>query len=116
MKLPACLVSQLRQVARHNFSNRMASLHTSAARAAAAPGDFRVESDTFGELKVPSDKYYGAQTMRSMMNFNIGGEHERMPLPVIKAFGILKKAAAIVNKEFGLDAKLADAISQAADE
>ncbi|EEC13182.1 fumarase, putative, partial [Ixodes scapularis] len=79
-------------------------------------GDFRVESDTFGELKVPSDKYYGAQTMRSMMNFNIGGEHERMPLPVIKAFGILKKAAAIVNKEFGLDAKLADAISQAADE
>lgn len=115
MKLPACLVSQLRQAARHNLTPRMAN-HGSAARAASSSGNFRVESDTFGELKVPGDKYYGAQTLRSMMNFNIGGDHERMPLPVIKAFGILKKAAAVVNKEFGLDAKLADAISQAADE
>lgn len=118
MKLPVSLVSQLRQVARHNIpQGRMALLHSSSSRTAASgSGDFRIESDTFGELKVPSDKYYGAQTMRSMLNFDIGGEHERMPLAVIKAFGILKKAAAIVNKEYGLDAKLADAISQAADE
>ena len=50
------------------------------------------------------------------MNFKIGGERERMPVPVIRAFGILKKAAAKANKEFGLDSKKADAIIQAADE
>ncbi|CAB3402808.1 unnamed protein product [Caenorhabditis bovis] len=76
----------------------------------------RKERDTFGELEVPADKYYGAQTARSKMNFKIGGIEERMPIPVIHAFGILKKAAAQVNTEFGLDKKLADAISQAADE
>lgn len=78
--------------------------------------DVRIESDTFGELKVPADKYYGAQTMRSVLNFPIGGISERMPEPVIRAMGILKKAAALVNKEFGLEARLADAISQAADD
>jgi len=78
---------------------------------------YRIEADTFGELKVPAEKYYGAQTLRSVMNFPIGDRaSERMPLPVIKAFGVLKKAAAEVNKEFGLDPVLADAISQAADE
>jgi len=77
---------------------------------------FRVEADTFGELKVPNEKYYGAQTVRSTMNFPIGGDSERMPLPVIKAFGVLKKAAAEVNTDFGLDPKLADAISKACDE
>jgi len=77
----------------------------------------RVEKDTFGELQVPNDKYYGAQTTRSVMNFPIGDRaSERMPLPVIKAFGVLKKAAAEVNTEFGLDPKVAAAISQAADE
>ena len=76
----------------------------------------RKESDTFGELEVPAEKYYGAQTKRSMLNFPIGGANERMPEPVIKAFGVLKKAAAEVNKEFGLDEKVADAISKAADE
>ena len=66
---------------------------------------------------MPNDKYYGAQTLRSVMNFPIGDRaSERMPLPLIKAFGVLKKAAAEVNKEFGLDPKVADAISQAADE
>ena len=70
-----------------------------------------------GELEVPNEKYYGAQTLRSVMNFPIGDTRsERMPLPVIKAFGVLKKAAAEVNQEFGLDAKIAGAISQAADE
>uniref|UniRef100_A0A7E4V0U9 fumarate hydratase n=1 Tax=Panagrellus redivivus TaxID=6233 RepID=A0A7E4V0U9_PANRE len=83
---------------------------------AASTGEFRVERDTFGELKVPAEKYYGAQTARSLQNFKIGGPEERMPLPVIHAFGYLKKSAAIVNQEFGLDAKVANAIIQAADE
>ncbi|MFH4982189.1 hypothetical protein AB6A40_008898 [Gnathostoma spinigerum] len=74
----------------------------------------RKERDTFGELEVPADCYYGAQTARSKMNFKIGGPEERMPIPVIHAFGYLKKAAAMVNKEFGLDPKLAGAICQAA--
>ncbi|XP_061386018.1 fumarate hydratase, mitochondrial-like [Musca vetustissima] len=78
--------------------------------------DYRIETDTFGELKVPSDKYYGAQTMRSQINFPIGGPTERMPKPVIQAMGILKKAAAEVNKEFGLDPKISEAISKAADD
>ncbi|XP_059480905.1 fumarate hydratase, mitochondrial-like isoform X2 [Neocloeon triangulifer] len=77
---------------------------------------YRLERDTFGELKVPVEKYYGAQTVRSVMNFPIGGETERMPVPVVTAMGMLKKAAALVNKEYGLDPKVADAISQAADE
>lgn len=77
---------------------------------------FRTEADTFGELKVPNDKYYGAQTVRSTINFPIGGPTERMPLPVVTAFGILKKAAALVNKDYGLDAKVADAIAKAADD
>lgn len=83
---------------------------------AASSTDYRTEKDTFGELKVPNDRYYGAQTVRSTINFPIGGEFERMPYPVITAMGILKKAAAIVNKEYGLDPKLAEAISKAADE
>eukprot|EP00063_Salmo_salar_P011872 XP_013986707.1 PREDICTED: fumarate hydratase, mitochondrial-like isoform X2 [Salmo salar] len=78
--------------------------------------EYRIEADTFGELKVPVDKYYGAQTVRSTTNFKIGGPSERMPIQVIKAFGILKRAAAEVNKDYGLDPKLADAIVQAADE
>jgi len=78
---------------------------------------YRIEADTFGELKVPAEKYYGAQTLRSVMNFPIGDRaSERMPLPVIKAFGVLKKAAAEVNKDYGLDPVIADAISKAADE
>ncbi|KAK0081858.1 hypothetical protein PV325_011446 [Microctonus aethiopoides] len=79
-------------------------------------GKFRVERDTFGELQVPADKYYGAQTLRSVMNFPIGDSFERMPYRLIVAMGILKKAAAEVNKEFGLDGKIADAISKAADD
>lgn len=78
--------------------------------------EFRIEKDTFGELKVPADKYYGAQTMRSVINFPIGGPFERMPYGIVIAMGILKKAAALVNKEFGMDAKIADAISKAADD
>uniref|UniRef100_A0A6P7F9I8 fumarate hydratase n=1 Tax=Diabrotica virgifera virgifera TaxID=50390 RepID=A0A6P7F9I8_DIAVI len=79
-------------------------------------GDHRIEKDSFGELKVPADKYYGAQTLRSVMNFPIGGEFERMPYPVISAMGVLKKAAALVNKDYGLDPKIADTIACACDE
>ncbi|OWK08537.1 FH [Cervus elaphus hippelaphus] len=82
----------------------------------ASQDSFRIEYDTFGELKVPNDKYYGAQTVRSTMNFKIGGMTERMPIPVIKAFGILKRAAAEVNQDYGLDPKIANAIMKAADE
>lgn len=77
--------------------------------------NFRIESDTMGELQVPNDKYYGAQTARSLMNFKIGGE--TMPDELIRAFGILKKAAALVNLELGLLSKeKADLIVKAADE
>ncbi|KAK3749475.1 hypothetical protein QZH41_013453 [Actinostola sp. cb2023] len=80
------------------------------------PFSTRVETDSFGEIQVPSDKYYGAQTARSKINFPIGDESERMPPPVIRAFGYLKKAAAEINKEFGLDHGVADHIMKAADE
>ncbi|XP_006019062.1 fumarate hydratase, mitochondrial [Alligator sinensis] len=82
----------------------------------ASQDTFRIEYDTFGELKVPNDKYYGAQTVRSTMNFKIGGASERMPVQVIRAFGILKRAAAEVNQDYGLDEKIANAIMKAADE
>ncbi|KAI8092544.1 fumarate hydratase [Halteromyces radiatus] len=77
---------------------------------------FRIESDTFGEIKVPADVYWGAQTQRSLENFEIGGVPERMPLDLMKAFAFQKKAAAIVNVEFGLNKQISDAIVQAADE
>jgi len=82
----------------------------------AKAGQFREERDTFGPIQVPADKYWGAQTQRSLQNFKIGGERERMPLPVVRAFGILKKAAAKSNLNYGLDPKKADAIIKAADE
>lgn len=77
--------------------------------------EFRIEKDTMGELKVPADKYYGCQTARSLMNFKIG--HDRMPLEVIRAFGVLKKAAALTNADLGvLEKEKADLISKACDE
>ncbi|MEW6411378.1 MAG: class II fumarate hydratase [Candidatus Zixiibacteriota bacterium] len=77
--------------------------------------EYRVETDTMGEIKVPADKYYGAQTARSLMNFRIGGE--RMPRELIRAFGILKKAAAQVNMQLGtLPKEKGDLIVKAADE
>lgn len=62
----------------------------------------RVETDAFGEVHVPADKYWGAQTERSLENFKINQPQDRMPPPIIKAFGILKGAAATVNMQFGL--------------
>lgn len=84
---------------------------------AAAPA-FRIEHDTFGPLQVPNNNYWGAQTQRSYQNFRIGIERERMPLALIRAFGILKKAAATVNCGMvnGLDPHLAHAITTAATE
>ena len=79
-------------------------------------GGFRIETDTMGEMKVPNDKLYGCQTARSIVNFPIGGQADKMPKQVIQAFGYLKKAAAEANIEFGLDEEIARAIQQAADE
>lgn len=84
---------------------------------AARPYATRKESDSFGPIEVPAEKYYGAQTARSLMHFDIGGTTERMPLPVIRAFGYLKRACAEVNaKHYGLDKKVAEAIVKAATE
>ncbi len=78
-------------------------------------GEVRIETDTFGPIEVDASRYWGAQTQRSLQNFKIGGE--RMPLPLVRALGIVKRAAAEVNKGNGaLDGKLADAIMAAADE
>ncbi|MFQ5959255.1 MAG: lyase family protein, partial [Alphaproteobacteria bacterium] len=75
----------------------------------------RTETDSFGPIEVPADRYWGAQTQRSLQNFRIGTD--RMPPSLVRAFGIVKKAAATVNAESGdLDQRLADAICRAADE
>ena len=75
----------------------------------------RTETDTFGPIEVAADRYWGAQTQRSVENFPIGDEH--MPVPVVRAFGIIKRAAAETNHALGiLDGKLKDAIVQAAQE
>jgi fumarate hydratase, class II len=76
---------------------------------------FRIESDSMGKIEVPSDRYYGAQTARSLIHFDIG--RDTMPPELIRAFGILKKAAALVNQDLGkLSAEKAELIVQAADE
>jgi fumarate hydratase class II len=62
----------------------------------------RTESDAFGEIQVPADRYWGAQTERSLENFRINQPQDRMPPPIVKAFGILKGAAATVNMKYGL--------------
>ncbi len=75
----------------------------------------RVETDTFGPIDVPADRYWGAQTQRSLGNFRIG--IEKMPLPLVHAYGVVKRAAAEVNMRSGkLDAKIGEAIVAAADE
>jgi fumarate hydratase class II len=76
---------------------------------------FRKEKDSMGEVEVPEDKYFGAQTQRSLNNFKIGGE--KFQRDFIRAYGIVKKAAASVNNSKGLlDSKLADAIKKASQE
>ncbi|MBO9476963.1 class II fumarate hydratase [Shimia sp. R11_0] len=77
--------------------------------------DTRTETDSFGPLEVPSEKYWGAQTQRSIMNFPIGWE--KQPVAIVRALGVIKQACAMQNKATGkLDAKIADAVIQAASE
>jgi fumarate hydratase class II len=86
------------------------------AKASPAPKSLtRIESDSMGKIEVPADRYYGAQTARSLIHFNIG--RDTMPTELIRAFGILKKAAALVNQDLGkLSPEKARWILQAADE
>lgn len=75
----------------------------------------RIEHDTMGEVRVPADKYWGAQTQRSFENFRIGCE--KMPIEIIRAFATMKKAAALANEALStLDHRRADAIAQVCDE
>ncbi len=77
--------------------------------------DTRTETDSFGPLEVPSDKYWGAQTQRSIMNFPIGWE--KQPVAIVRALGVIKQACAMQNKATGkMDAKIADAVIQASSE
>lgn len=81
--------------------------------------DYRIEHDSMGEVKVPADKYWAAQTQRSFQNFRIGVDHETMPREITHAFGILKKAAAMANSQLKpekMTAEKLDAISKACDE
>ena len=74
----------------------------------------RIEKDTFGPIEVPGDKYWGAQTQRSLQNFKIGGQ--RMPWEIITAFAVIKQSIAEVNKKNGLDSKIADQIKKISQE
>ncbi|MEM9726175.1 MAG: class II fumarate hydratase [Pseudomonadota bacterium] len=80
-----------------------------------APNKMRTETDSFGPIEVPADRYWGAQTQRSIQNFPIGWE--RQPVALVRALGVVKQAAARANKALGaLDGSVADAIDQAAGE
>ncbi|MDD2324952.1 MAG: class II fumarate hydratase [Alphaproteobacteria bacterium] len=79
------------------------------------PAQTRIETDTFGPLEVPCDRYWGAQTARSLINFKIGGE--RMPVALMRAYGVVKQAAALANVKLGaLEPKIGEAIAAAAAE
>ena len=81
--------------------------------------NYRIEHDSMGEIRVPADKYWGAQTQRSLQNFPIGAGRETMPREIIHAFGILKKAAALANRELKpekMTEEKCNAICAAADE
>lgn len=76
----------------------------------------RKEYDTFGEIEVPQEKLWGAQTQRSLQNFEIGTQEDKMPLPVVKAMAVIKKCLAKVNIEYGLKPEIGNAIINAANE
>ncbi|MCJ7438652.1 MAG: lyase family protein, partial [Acidimicrobiia bacterium] len=81
----------------------------------ASAGATRTETDSMGPIEVPADRYWGAQTQRSLHHFSIGGDH--MPKPVVRGMAILKKAAALTNRDLGKMADTeADLIVRAADE
>jgi fumarate hydratase class II len=103
-------MSAARQSAKRKRSKRseVASVSSEARKS-------RIESDSMGKIEVPADRYWGAQTERSLHHFEIGDDG--MPIELVRAFGILKKACALVNLEMGrLDKRLADLIVTAADE
>lgn len=78
---------------------------------------FRIEKDTMGPVEVPADKYWGAQTQRSINNFKIGGTRNQMPLEIIHAFALLKKSAALANTQLGvLDTDKSEIIARVCDE
>ncbi|EDW19383.1 probable fumarate hydratase, mitochondrial [Drosophila mojavensis] len=76
----------------------------------------RTESDTLGKIEVPADRYFGAQTMRCLNNFPFGDPSERMPKSIIQAMGIVKKAAAEVNLEYGMESSICSSISTVCDD
>ena len=79
--------------------------------------EFRIEKDSLGEVQVPAKQYWAAQTQRSLQNFKIGGAADKMPLEIIRAFAILKKAAAYTNQDLGvLAADKATLIAEVCDE
>src|ERR671932_674447 len=79
--------------------------------------EYRIEKDTMGQVQVPSNVYWGAQTQRSIENFQIAQDINKMPKEIIKAFAYLKKAAALTNLEAGvLPKEKADLIGQVCDE
>src|ERR1700723_131034 len=97
-----------------NVAKRAVSTKAVVAVKAPATGK-RVESDSMGAIEVANDRYWGAQTERSLLHFAIG--FDRMPRSVVRAFGILKKAAAEVNRDLGkLPPDKAQLITSAADE
>jgi len=90
---------------------------SAATQAKGAGADVRIETDSLGEVRVPASRLWGAQTQRSIENFPIGVDRFRMGRPVIRAFGILKKACALANLELGqLPADKAELIARAADD
>lgn len=93
-----------RPIQTRSLARMMASvtMRGAAAAAPAAAVGNRVESDTMGKVDVANDVYWGAQTQRSLQNFKIGGPQARMPIEIIRGFGILKKCAAKVNMEYGV--------------
>src|SRR6202047_4068897 len=92
-----------------------ANLPASTHETASTHGPTRTETDSMGKMEVRADRYYGAQTARSLVHFAIG--KDTMPAELVRAFGILKKAAALVNQDLGkLPADKARLIAQAADE
>lgn len=107
----------LSHVARRLLPYRPAPRSTTTTTAAhMSTAAHRIESDTMGKIKVPADRYWGAQTQRSILNFDICAATDRMPPAVIHAFGHLKHAAAFVNANFGLDERVSSAIQTAAAE
>ncbi len=103
-------------MARSTTASRSPSKRTSSARAnSTRSNSIRTETDSFGPIDVPADRYWGAQTERSRQNFRIG--HDRMPIGIVHALGIVKLAAAQTNRELGLlDQRRARAIIRAAQE